>query len=117
MLSAAAADVVAAAKQTSKLFTDVTVLKKAVVIPKVKSVESIEFGSYFFLCLIFFYQAETTKAKSSGTYFGSEMQKFEDLALGSKTEKRRKAQYAEALRLQVGLKDLVSLCQRLSFAS
>ena len=55
MLSAAAADVGAAAKQTSKLFTDVTVLKKAVVIPKVKSVESIEFGSYFFLCLIFLF--------------------------------------------------------------
>ena len=48
--------------------------------------------------------AETTKAKSSGVYFGSEMEKFQDLALGSKTDKRRKAQYTEALRLQVELR-------------
>ena len=41
--SAAAADVVAAAKKSSKLFTDVSVLKKAVVIPKVKSPRNLYF--------------------------------------------------------------------------
>ena len=58
-------------------------------------------------------KAETTKAKSSGVYFGSEMQQFEDLALGSKVDKRRKARYTEALRLQVttGVLGLVGSAQ------
>ena len=65
-----------------------------------------------FCLLVVRSKAETTKAKSSGVYFASQLQQhYDDVVTGSKADKRRKARYTEALRLQVKLGVFASVCR------